>query len=151
MLDEPINGLDPQGISAVRDIILQLNRDRGITIFISSHILSELEKIATVYGMIHKGKLIKELTDEQLNNECAEKIELVLKEPEKACVILDKMGFTQYKVVGQHTIHIFDHLEESGRIASELVHNNVCLDTIDIKKTSLEDYFLKLTEEGSIC
>mgnify|MGYP000603381210 CR=1 FL=1 len=95
ILDEPINGLDPQGIAEVRDTIQRLRDERNMTILISSHILEELSKIATDYGIIHNGSLLQELTSEELMKRCSERIEIELIHPEQAVPILDRMGFTK--------------------------------------------------------
>lgn len=145
VLDEPINGLDPQGIVEVRNLLLKLNKEKNITIIISSHILEELTKIATNYGIIHEGKLIQELTKDELMAKCCERIEIKLPNPEQACVILDKMNITDYKVVDKNTIHIFERLDESSEINMELSKNNLKITSIGITSEALEDYFLNLT------
>lgn len=83
VLDEPINGLDPQGIVEVRDVLAGLAKERNITILISSHILEELSKVCTDFGIIHKGNLLQELSQEQLMQQCSKRIELVLDEPKR--------------------------------------------------------------------
>ena len=94
ILDEPINGLDPQGIVEVRETIQKLAKERGMTICISSHILEELSKLATDYGIIHNGCLVQELTREELMKKCSERIELTLDNPKQAIAVLDDMGFS---------------------------------------------------------
>ena len=84
VLDEPINGLDPQGIAEIRDMLLRLKEEQNMTIIISSHILEELSKIATHYGIIHNGSLIQELTREELMTRCSERWKLTLDDPKKA-------------------------------------------------------------------
>lgn len=149
VLDEPINGLDPQGIVEVRDTILKLNKERNITIIISSHILEELSKIATTYGIIHKGVLIEQMSRDELLGRCCERIEIKLEQPERACAVLDRMNFTQYKVVEKNTIHIFERLEESGDINMELATQGIKIQSITVGSEALEEYFLKLTEDKS--
>ena len=83
VLDEPINGLDPQGIAEIRDMLLRLKEEQNMTIIISSHILEELSKIATHYGIIHNGSLIQELTREELMTRCSERMELTLDDPRR--------------------------------------------------------------------
>jgi ABC-type multidrug transport system, ATPase component len=144
-LDEPINGLDPQGIADVRDTIFRLNRERNITIMISSHILEELSKIATNYGIIHEGRLIKELTNKELAAECSERIEIKLSHPELAIPVLDRLGFTKYKIADQNTIQIFERLDESGMITMELAKQNIVIQSITVTGESIESYFLNLT------
>ncbi len=113
VLDEPINGLDPQGIAEVRDTIQKLNESRNMTVLISSHILEELSKIATDYGIIHNGSLLQEVTQEELMKRCSERIEITLAEPETALPVLDRMGFSKYQVTDKHHIHVFERLGES--------------------------------------
>lgn len=145
VLDEPINGLDPQGIVEVREIIHKLNKERNITFIISSHILEELSKIATNYGIIHKGNLIMELSREELMERCKERIELKLYEPEKACIVLDNLGFLDYEVVDKETIYIFEKLTESGEIAMELSKEGIKINSITVNKESLEGFYLSMT------
>ena len=92
ILDEPINGLDPQGIIEIRELIQKLNQTKKMTILISSHILDELSRVATQYGIINSGKLLMELTRAELEAKSAEKVEIVTPETAGAAVVLDKMG-----------------------------------------------------------
>ncbi|MDO4167480.1 MAG: ABC transporter ATP-binding protein [Eubacteriales bacterium] len=145
VLDEPINGLDPQGIVEVRDTILRLQQERHMTIIISSHILEELSKIATHYGIIHNGTLLQELTSEELMQRCSERIELTLQYPDTAVPVLDSMGFTNYQVVDQNHIHVFERLSESAQLNQALVKADVLVQEITINNEELETYFLNLT------
>ena len=143
ILDEPINGLDPQGIAEVRDTIQRLRDERNMTILISSHILEELSKIATDYGIIHNGSLLQELTSEELMKRCSERIEIELIHPEQAVPILDRMGFTNYQVTDKSHIHIFERLNESANV--ELAKEGILVNGISITSEELETYFLNLT------
>lgn len=145
ILDEPINGLDPQGIAEIRETLLKLNRESNITFIISSHILEELSKIATNYGIIHNGVLLQEVTNEELLEKCNEKIELKTDNPRKACTVLDKMGITKYQVTDSATIEIFERLGDSGEITMSLAENGVKTLGISVKNEQLEDYYLRLT------
>ncbi|HJA65481.1 bacitracin ABC transporter ATP-binding protein [Lachnoclostridium sp. An169] len=145
VLDEPINGLDPQGIAEIRDTLSCLNRERNITLIISSHILEELSKIATRYGIIHDGVLLQELTREELLERCSERIELKTDDTRKACTVLERMGITRYKVVDPDTIHIFERLGDSGEITMALAENQIRTMGITVKNEALEDYYLNLT------
>jgi ABC-2 type transport system ATP-binding protein len=145
VLDEPINGLDPQGIVDVRETIMKLNRERNITIIISSHILEELSKLVTHYGIIDQGSLVEELTKEELYEKCSERIEVALDEPEKACTILDSLKIHNYKVVNSKTIHIFERLEEVADINMEFSLNKIKISSIGVNKDNLEKYFMDLT------
>lgn len=145
ILDEPINGLDPQGIAEIRETIFKLNREKNITFLISSHILEELSKIATNYGIIHNGVLLQELTREELLAKCSERIELKTDNPQKACTVLENMGIKEFKVVDAETIQIFERLTESGEISIELAKNDIKIIGIAVKNEALEDYYLNLT------
>ena len=145
VLDEPINGLDPEGIAEVRETLLRLNRENGLTIIISSHILEELYKIATNYAIIDKGHLIKELSREELSTACREHIEIKMKHPEAALPILDTLGFKDYRMTDENTVHIFERLDESGKITMELSRKNIYIESISVINESIEDYFLGLT------
>ena len=138
VLDEPINGLDPQGIAEVRDTIQRLRDERNMTILISSHILEELSKIATDYGIIHNGSLLQELTSEELMKRCSERIEIELIHPEQAVPILDRMGFTNYQVTDKSHIHIFERLNESANVNMELAKAGILVNGISITSEELE-------------
>ena len=145
VLDEPINGLDPQGIAEVRDTIIQLQEERNMTILISSHILEELSKIATHYGIIHNGSLLQELTREELLKRCSERIEIILDDPQKAIPVLDKMGFVNYQAVDKERIYIYERLFESAAVNLELAKSGISVKGIGITSEELESYFLNLT------
>lgn len=145
VLDEPINGLDPQGIAEIRDMILKLREDQNMTIIISSHILEELSKISTHYGIIHGGNLIQELTREELMLRCSERMEIILENPNQAIPVLDRMGFTNYQVVDKNTIHVYERLTESADVNMELSKAGILVKGIGITSEELENYFLNLT------
>lgn len=145
VLDEPINGLDPQGIVEVRDIIKRLQEERNMTILISSHILEELSKIATDYGIIHNGMLLEEITREELMKRCSERIEITLKDPRAALPVMDRLGFTNYQVTDSRHIHVFERLNESALLNMELAKSDISVDGISIVSEELETYFLNLT------
>ena len=145
VLDEPINGLDPQGIAEVRDTIQRLQKERNMTICISSHILEELSKIATDYGIIHNGSLLQELTRDELMRRCSERMELTLDDPKRAIPVLDAMGFTSYQVTDKEHIHIFERLSESASLNMELAKAGIPVKGISITSEELEAYFLNLT------
>ena len=146
LLDEPINGLDPQGIAEVRDTIHKLNKEKNITILISSHILEELSKIATCYGIIHKGKLIKELTHEELMKQCSECITVNAPDQSKLVTALDELGLADYKAIDSSTVEIYTDTEKSGEINKALVEKGVMVMEISVRKESVEDFFFKLTQ-----
>ena len=145
VLDEPINGLDPQGIAEIRDTIQRLQKEKNMTICISSHILEELSKIATDYGIIHNGSLLQEITREELIRRCSERIELTLDHPKQAIPVMDSMGFTNYQVTDKEHIHIFERLNESAALNMELAKSGIPVKGISITSEELETYFLNLT------
>ena len=149
ILDEPINGLDPQGIVEVRETIQKLAKERGMTICISSHILEELSKLATDYGIIHNGCLVQELTREELMRRCSERMELTLADPKLAIPVLDAMGFTNYQVTDKEHIHIFERLNESATLNMELAKAGIPVKGLAITSEELETYFLNLTGGAS--
>ena len=153
VLDEPINGLDPQGIVEVRDMLVGLAKERNITIFpagqvrLSSHILEELSKVCTDFGIIHKGKLLQELLQEQLMQQCSKRIEIVLDEPKRALVTLDEIGVHNYEVVDKSHIYIYERFEESAYINERLVNSGICPRKIKVNQEELESYFLNMTAD----
>lgn len=145
LLDEPINGLDPQGIVEIRDMIWRLKEERNMTIIISSHILEELAKISTDYGIIHEGQLLEEITQEELMKRCSERIEIFLENPRAALVVLDRLGIANYQVVDNEHLFVFEKLEESGLLNQELVNAGILVKEMKITNEKLETYFLGLT------
>ena len=145
ILDEPINGLDPQGIAQMRETLALLNHEKDITFIISSHILEELSKLATNYGIIHRGVLLQELTHEELLARCSERIELHTDNIRHTCVVLDRMNIQNYKVVDGDTIQIFERLDSGGEITMQLAKEGIKTLGISVKNEALEDYYLNLT------
>ena len=145
VLDEPINGLDPQGIAEVRETILRLNKERNMTILISSHILEELSKIATRYGIIHQGTLLQEITDEELRERCSERLEITLSSPELAIPVLDRLGIRRYQVMDKEHIYVFERLDESARLNMEFAKAGIPVKGLAVTNEELETYFLNLT------
>lgn len=145
ILDEPINGLDPQGIAEVRNTIELLNREKGITFIISSHILGELAKFATNYGIIHGGQLLEELSMEELLEKCTHRIILNTAAAPQACTALEKLGITRYKVTDKATVEIYERLDEIPAVTAALCAAGIPVNGIQLKQQELEDYFLGLT------
>ena len=145
ILDEPTNGLDPSGIVEMREIIGRLERERGITVLLSSHLLDELSHIATHYGILHEGKIINELSKEELARETRQYIELETTEVEKAVVVLDQMGIKDYEVINGTEISIYECLDDVATVNHSLVLANVKVSRIGTTRQNLEEYFLQLT------
>lgn len=151
ILDEPINGLDPVGIKEIRQLLKMLSRDFGITILISSHIISEIEQIADTIGVIDQGILVEEISMDELRNEQADFIEIHVDNPDKACFILDnELHLKNIKVFKDQSIRIYDEIEDVGTISKVLVNRSVSIEGIRKSKSSLEDYFLSLVEGGDL-
>ena len=144
ILDEPINGLDPQGIAEMRSILHHLCEDRGITILISSHILDELSKVATQYGIIHEGKLLEEESKEELFSKCCERLELRTNDIAKTLEVLNMMGFSKLEVKDD-AINIYERLNEGGAITVALARENIQTNEIAVKTEALEDYYFQIT------
>ncbi len=145
LLDEPINGLDPQGIVEIREMLVKLNKDSGVTILISSHILEELSKIATEYGIINNGKIVEEITNEVLMTKCRDKIQIKAQDVSQIVTILDANGFVDYSVSDANTIFVFDKVNEISKLNMEIAKAGILVDSIGVVASDLEEYFLKTT------
>lgn len=146
LLDEPVSGLDPQGIIEIRDILLKLNKEKNITIIISSHILEELAKLSTRFGIIDNGQIIKEIYKEELLEKVKDKIEIKTDQVEKTVNILEeKFKITNLKVIDNTNIHVYEKLEKSGDINVELSKAGIKVDSLSINQGSLEEYYINLT------
>lgn len=149
VLDEPTNGLDPQGIADMRSILRKLREEKGVTILISSHILEELSKIATCYGILNEGKLLMELTHEQLMEKCRDKLCITTELTERASGVLEEMGIRSYQVIDNRTLHVFERHEDICDINRRLVMADVPVAGIFIANTSVEDFYFSVTGGGA--
>ncbi len=149
ILDEPINGLDPIGISELRDLFKKLNLEKNITILISSHILNELYQVSNKLCIIEKGKVIKEITKEQLDEECSKCIVIKTKETSKVAVILEEQLKTKnYKIIDNTEIRLYDYLENSSKVNKTLIKNDIDIISLYESGITLEDYFKTIIKEG---
>lgn len=145
ILDEPINGLDPSGIKEVRELLLKLNTENEITILISSHILGELAKIATKYGIINKGVLIDEFKAAELDERCKKCLTVVVNDSEKAAYILENnIKSSDFQVFNEGKICIYDCLDIPAQINKELIENGVLVSSIGLEGNDIEAYFVKM-------
>ncbi|MBE6794268.1 MAG: ATP-binding cassette domain-containing protein [Ruminococcaceae bacterium] len=143
ILDEPMNGLDPAGIVDIRELILRLNRERNITFLISSHILTELSLVATKYGIISKGKLIKEITSEELHNECTKTTVITSDDPQKLTEVVKsflpdaniQLVPEGLKIIGELCLN---------SVLGKIINEGVNILTINSSETSFEEYYLSL-------
>ena len=145
VLDEPTNGLDPMGIKEARDLFQRLNEDRGITILVSSHILGELEKIATRYGVISNGKMVDEFQADELNSRCGKNLLIYASDPKDAKEIIDRM-FTdaKFEQTPENAVRLKGHIEDAGLINEQLVKAGITVDALIPEGENLEDYFVSL-------
>ena len=142
VLDEPVNGLDPMGMRDVRDIIQFINKERGVTFLISSHLLGELEKIATVYGVINQGVLLEEITSEELSKRCNITIRIRCNDTEKAAqIVSEKMGLSILSNE-QGVIQIVGDPSLAARVNAELVRSDIEVSELSCFNESYEDYLL---------
>lgn len=149
LLDEPINGLDPTGIKDIRELILKLNREAGITVLISSHILGELAKISTSYGVISNGALIEQFTAEELKNRVRDCLKITVNNPEKAVSVLkDSLGISDIQVEG-NSIRVYEMLDKSVDINSILESNDIIVQFFEKETGNYENEFIKLMEGGN--
>lgn len=144
VLDEPINGLDPQGIVEVRQTLERLKEDKGITIMISSHILDELGKLADSYGIIHEGQLIDEFTTEDLKERCGQYVKIKTDDNDRAISEIKKMGY-QASIDSENAIRVENAIHDTIAINKQLVSNGIGVTELYIKNISLEDYYLSVT------
>ncbi|WP_195467528.1 ABC transporter ATP-binding protein [Clostridium sp. D43t1_170807_H7] len=143
ILDEPINGLDPMGIVEIRELLKKINKEKDMTILISSHILSELSELATTYGIISNGKLIEEITAEELAEKCRQYIDLKVDDTSRAVTLLEReLGISDYEVLEDKKIKVFSNLENVGEVNSILSKSGVIVQSISIKGENLEEYFM---------
>lgn len=152
ILDEPINGLDPAGIVEMRKLMLKLNREKGLTIIISSHILSELANMATCYGFIDHGVILKELTASELEDIEKSYIKLSTNNDEAAAAaIAENINASAYYSMDDRCIMIPDiDISPSEKISRFVVESGYDLYSLEIVKTTLEDYFIQLLGGASI-
>ena len=147
ILDEPINALDPEGIREMRNLFQRLNQEDETTIFISSHILSEVDLIADTIGIIQHGNLLAELPIEEIHKHQTEYISLQVDDVAHAATLLEQMDITNFSVLDQEFIRIYDS-NISGKVLSKaLIESGVGLESLGRKHDTLEDYFFQLTEE----
>lgn len=146
ILDEPINGLDPKNISELRNLLKKLNEENGVTLFISSHILSELYLLATDYYFIHKGKIIQSLTHDELSEKCRQYIRIKTSELPECITVIEK-GFhdAQYTVMDDETLHLFSYTDRAESIAKLLMEHHIVTKEFTVTEQSLEEYFLGIT------
>ena len=146
ILDEPINGLDPKNIIALRNMLKKINEERECTIFVSSHILSELYLLATDFIFIHKGRIIETDTHEMLEEKCSQYIQVKDSNIPETVTILEKhFPGTSYKVEADDTVKIYGKPEMKTELSKYLMEAGILISELSEKEQSLEDYFMTIT------
>lgn len=143
LLDEPINGLDPEGIREMRELLLRLNRERGLTILVSSHILGELSKIATRYGIIQAGRLVEQITAEELTQKCTDYLHLKAAQPQKAAALLEQeLHLTRWEMRPEGEIRIYEGADTKA-VGQILTQAGLAVEEMALHRQDLEGYFLE--------
>ncbi len=143
ILDEPINGLDPAGIKEVRDIILKINKERGVTFLISSHLLDELSKIVTRYGIINNGNLVEEISVAELEARCKQFIKIEVNNTAKAKELLKtNLGINDVEVIGK-CLNVYSHFDKVSDMNEVLVTNGIKVSELTSSKVGFEEYFIE--------
>lgn len=145
VLDEPINGLDPEGIIEIRSLLQKINSKKNVTILISSHILPELSSIATRYGFLKNGVLLEELSAQELLRKCSVYVELQVSDVKKASVVLEtRLGIRKYQVYPDGYLHVFEKLDQVDQICREVVLADIGLFSAHKQAMDLESYYVNL-------
>ena len=142
VLDEPTNGLDPQGIIEMRELILKLNREQGITVLISSHILDELSRLATHYGFIDNGRMVREMSAEELEACCRKCIRMEVSDTKTLARVLDSMN-AEYRISDEHHADVYAEIPVTS-LVSALAKENCTVKNIKEHDESLESFYMNL-------
>ena len=149
VLDEPINGLDPQGIAEIRQMLVKLRDEKGITIMISSHILDELAKVADCFGIINEGTLLDEFSSEELHRRSGRYIMIRTDNPEAAVKVLQNLGVTEIATEPDGSLRVSEQLDNTSAMSRAIVEAGIGLREICLNSVSLEDYYLNVTGGGA--
>ena len=142
LLDEPINGLDPEGIREMRELLLRLNREQGLTILVSSHILGELSKIATQYGIIQAGRMVEQLSAEELAQKCTDYLHVRTDQPRKAAALLEReLHLTRWEMRPEGEIRVYGAVDTKA-VGQVLTQAGISVEEMGLHRQDLEGYFL---------
>lgn len=151
IMDEPVNGLDPEGIVEIRKLLLKLNRQENITIVISSHILSELSLLCTDYIFIHHGELIQSVSAEKLKILCREYYHIHTDNDEKAAAILQhKLNASDYDIEEDGSIRLYEQMDNLLNVSRALYESGVVPITLNINEVNLEKYYMDMVGEQNV-
>lgn len=143
ILDEPNNGLDPISIVELRELLLKVNREKDVTMLISSHILEELYQLVTDYIIIHQGKIIETISREELQERCQRHIAMKVNDPPLAAAVIEKyLKTTNYRIMPDQTIKLYDYVDDLNHVIYCVMHHQIEINHLTIAEESLEDYFV---------
>ncbi len=146
ILDEPVNGLDPTWIATIRHELIRRAHEEGTTILISSHMLAELDLVASWYGFIHHGRLAQQISAEQLHERCEKSLRILVDDPERAVTVLEEsLGIRRYTVTG-HEIVLTERLDEAAAVNAGLVTAGIAVSALEARSMSLEGYFTEIVK-----
>lgn len=148
VLDEPVNGLDPMGIVELRELLIQLNQEQEMTIIISSHILSEMHQLASSYGILHKGKLLEQLTAAELDEKCKKYLSIQVDKTEQAIAILEQALSTENYEVHNGEIRLYSYLDSPDKVLAELSNAGIGIKKVAPSGEDLESYFKSLIQRS---
>lgn len=149
ILDEPTSGIDPVGIVEIRHLLQTLNEEKNVTIIISSHILSSLANIATKIAILDEGKIVEELTLDELYEKSSQYIEIITTSPEKATIILElELDIHDYEIKPDTSIVIYEKLDQLEEIVKALVQGGIGITKVLKEHKTLEEYYLEITQKG---
>jgi ABC-2 type transport system ATP-binding protein len=144
ILDEPINGLDPMGVVEIRELLKKLNQEYGITILISSHILSELHLLATHYGIIHEGELLEQLSSKELNEKCQQYLHIKVDDPNKGATVIERQfTTTNFEVMPDGSMKLFAYVDTPGKVSKTLTNEGLVIEQFMPMGEDLETFFTK--------
>jgi len=145
ILDEPVNGLDPSGIVELRNILKKLNKEKNMTILVSSHLLGELHQIATAYGIIDNGQIIEEIDAYKLNQKCKKSVRIKVDNINKAAIVLEeKLKCKNYQVLPNKTLKVLDLVDKPGIISQAFAKEGIIIEGLSQSGDDLESYFMNL-------
>ncbi len=145
VLDEPINGLDPQGIAEIRQLLVRLRDEKGMTVMVSSHILDELAKVADSYGIINEGTLLDEFSAEELHRRSGRFIRIRTDDPAATVRVLKEIGVEQIREEADGSLAVSEQMENTAAMSKAIVEAGIALQEICLNSVSLEDYYLGVT------
>ena len=144
LLDEPLNGLDPEGAREIRELIMRLNAERGITVVISSHVLEQLGRMATRYGVIREGRMVRELTSEEVDQECSDYLQLAAADPTRSLAVLqERFPAVRFQAMPDGSIRIFGAVD-AGAIGQVLNDAGIAVQGLYAHRRDLEEFFVGL-------